>query len=132
MKKGKRAFRAPDGTVWGLDVRARGASNAMVVFHHPDPSTSRLNRYAWYLSRSPEARDVRNRLDPAEVLRAITDEQLAMLFRRSMPVSTSVPGPGLAVESADRGIEDLSQDGLGPEGLGGALRREIPNGRSKP
>ena len=57
MKKGKRTFRAPDGTTWGLDVRARGASNAMVVFRHPDPRTSRLNRYAWFLSHSPEARD---------------------------------------------------------------------------
>ena len=121
MKKGKRTFRGPDGTTWGLDVRARGASNAMVVFRHPDPRTSRLNRYAWYLSDSPEARDVRNRVSTNEVFDALSDDELARLFRRSMPVSTPLPGPGLAVESADRGVEDLSEEGLGPEGLGALL-----------
>ena len=132
MKKGKRTYRSPDGTLWGLDVRARGASNAMVVFQHPNPSSSRLHRYAWYLSHAPEARDVRHRVEPAEVLRAISDEQLAMLFRRSMPVSTPVPGPAFAVQSADRGLEDLNEEGLGPEGLGPSLQRSVPSDGYKP
>ena len=91
MKKGKRTFRAPDGTVWGLQIRARGASNAMVVFIHPDPSTSGRNRYGWYLAQGPEARDVRSRLEPEQVLDALSDAQIAALFKRSMPVSTRVP-----------------------------------------
>ena len=131
MKQGKRTYRSPDGTLWALDVRARGASNAMIVFRHPDPSTSRLHRYAWFLSHAPEARDVRHRVEPAEVLDAIDDEQLAQLFRRSMPVSTPVPGPSLAVESADRGLEDLGEEGLGPEGLGALLGAANPNGASR-
>lgn len=131
MKKGKRTFRAPDGTTWGLDVRARGASNAMVVFRHPDPSTSRLNRYAWYLSHAPGARDVRHRVSPAEVLDALSDDDLAQLFRRSLPVSTPVPAPALAVESADRGLEDLGEEGLGPQGLGALLGGASGDGVSR-
>jgi hypothetical protein len=91
MKKGPRVFRAQDGTPWRVDVRAPGASNAMLVFVHPDPTTSGRNRYAWYLAQGPEARDVRSRLEPKQVLDALSDEQIAALFRRSMPVSAKVP-----------------------------------------
>ena len=91
MKKRKRTFRSPDGTDWLLEVRSPGASNAMVVFHYPDSSSSGRNRYAWFLWRGPEARDVTARLDKREVLDALTDGEVARLFRRSMPISTAVP-----------------------------------------
>ena len=97
MKKRTRTFRGADGTVWGLEVRSPGASNAMLVFHHPDGGSSRLNRYAWVLVDGPEARDVTQRLDKAKVLDSLGDDRLALLFRRSMPISTPVPGRSLAV-----------------------------------
>lgn len=91
MKKSPRTFRGPDGTEWKIAVRSRGASNAMVVFNHPDSRTSRLDRYAWYLWHGPEARDVTARIGEREVLDALTDRDVARLFRRSMPISTTVP-----------------------------------------
>lgn len=87
----RRAFTAPDGTVWGMEVRWPGASNAMVVFHHPDVSTSGLNRYAWWLSDGAQARDVTARMSAPDVLAALTDEQVRTLFRKSMPISSPVP-----------------------------------------
>lgn len=87
----KRSFVAPDGVRWGVDARAPGSSNLMVVFHHPDARTSRRNRYAWHAWSGEEARDVTARLEPKRVLERLTDEQLATLFRRSMPVSVAVP-----------------------------------------
>ncbi len=89
----KRSYVAPDGARWGVEVRAPGSSNVMVVFHHPDARTSRLNRYAWHEWAGAEARDVTARLKPRKVLESLTDDDLAMLFRRSMPVSTPVPQP---------------------------------------
>ena len=82
---------APDGVRWRVEVRAPGASNAMLVFHHPDGRTSRLNRYAWYTWPGEESRNVTARLTPKQVLERLTDAELAMLFRRSMPISTPVP-----------------------------------------
>lgn len=84
-------FRSPDGTVWGVDVRAPSFSNAMVVFLHPDTSTSRRNRYNWYVNKGQEARNVTARLTPKQVLESLTDRDLALLFRRSMPISSQVP-----------------------------------------
>lgn len=89
--KGVRPFRAPDGRTWGVEVRAPGSSNAMVVFHHPDTASSRRNRYAWWLSHGPEARDVTSRLTPKTVLDALNDRELQRLFRRSMPIESGVP-----------------------------------------
>ena len=88
-----RTFDAPDGVQWRVSVRAPGSSNVMVVFHYPDGRSSRLNRYAWYLWHGPEARDVTARLGRKQVLDHLTDDDLARLFRRSMPVSTAVPVP---------------------------------------
>ena len=82
-----KVFRSPDGTDWRIEVRSPGSSNACVVFHHP--TGGRGNRYGWYLAQGPEARSVTGRLDPKRVLESITDRQLAMLFRRSMPVETT-------------------------------------------
>ena len=96
MKKTPKLFRGPDGTPWRVEVRAPSSSNAMIVFHYPDAASSRLNRYAWLQSNGPGARDVTSRLDKQSVLQALTDETLALLFRRSMPISTSMPGPNLA------------------------------------
>ena len=65
----------------------------MVVFVHPDPGSSGLNRYAWYLSNGAEARNVTGRLSPEAVLESLTDRDLARLFRRSMPISNGYPQP---------------------------------------
>ena len=83
-------FRAPDGGQWTVEVRAPGSSNAMVVFLHADP-TSRQDRYAWYLSTGPEARNVTGRLSAATVLKALDEGALRRLFRKSMPVDSRVP-----------------------------------------
>jgi hypothetical protein len=92
MARSTRTFTGPDGTVWGVLVRNPGSSNAIVVFRHPSSGSSRRDRYAWYITRGPEARSVTSRLDPDAVLAAIDDRDLARLFRRSMPVSTGRTG----------------------------------------
>ena len=63
------------------------ASNAMVVFHHPNGDSSRLNRYAWHQWRGPEARSVTSRVTKDAVMKTLSGEVLAQLFRRSMPIS---------------------------------------------
>lgn len=83
-----RAYRSPDGTQWGVEARAPGASNIMVVFHHPDTSTSRLNRYAWINWTGMESRDVAARLEEKDALDALSDAEVARLFRRSMPIAS--------------------------------------------
>jgi len=82
-----KTFRAVDGVVWKVDVTLPGASNAMVVFRHPDGATSRLDRYNWYLSSGPEARNVTARLSTQAVLASLDDAAIARLFQRSMAVS---------------------------------------------
>ena len=82
---------APDGVRWRVEVRMPGASNAMLVFHHPSGRTSRLNRYAWYLWSGTEARDVTARVTAKQVLERVDDDELQRLLRRSMPISTPVP-----------------------------------------
>ena len=82
-----RLFKAPGGTHWGVEVSNPGASNALVNFHHPIGRTAGLDRYAWYISRGPEAKSVTATLSPKDVLDSISDEEMAKLFRRSMPVS---------------------------------------------
>ncbi|HEY0970680.1 MAG TPA: hypothetical protein VGE02_06880 [Gemmatimonadales bacterium] len=88
-----REYVAPDGVRWMVEVRTPGTSNATVVFHHPDDATSRLNRYAWYISRGEQALNVRARLEPDKVLGSMSDADIAMLFRRSMPVHTETTTP---------------------------------------
>jgi hypothetical protein len=90
-----RAFIAPDGVAWGVEVQSPGASNAMVVFHHPNGETARLDRYNWYNSHAPESHSVTARLDPALVEQALTDRDLARLFRRSMPIDAKSAGVSL-------------------------------------
>jgi hypothetical protein len=88
-----RSFNGPDGTVWRVEVKSPGSSNAMVVFRHPDGRTTRFDRYAWYISRGAEVHDVTARLDRKSVLDSLGDADVARLFRRSMPVSTDRPLP---------------------------------------
>src|SRR5882762_7050021 len=82
-----REFRGPDGTRWGVEVKVPGSSNAMVVFHHPGGGTARLDRYAWHQWRGPEARSVTGSLRKEAVMKALNPAALALLFRRSMPIS---------------------------------------------
>ncbi len=86
----RRAFRGPDGTMWTVEVRAPGASNAMVVFLHPD-ATSRQDRYNWFLATGPEASDPTARLSSAAVLKSLDDRALLRLYRKSMRVDSHVP-----------------------------------------
>jgi hypothetical protein len=80
-------YRSTDGTVWRVKISNVGASNAIVLFQHPDGKTTRKDRYNWYISKGPEAKSVTSRLDPKKVADALTGEDVELLFRRSMPVS---------------------------------------------
>ena len=82
-----RTFTSPDGVVWGVDVTLPGASNAMVLFRHPNGRSARLDRYNWFLSSGPESRSVTAQLSPAKVLESLSDQDVARLYRRSMAVS---------------------------------------------
>ncbi len=86
-----RAHRSPDGLAWTVDARAPGASNVMIVFLHPDRSTMARDRYAWWVSAGPEARDVTARLGAAAVLASLSEAQLTELFQRSMPIAINRP-----------------------------------------
>ncbi len=90
-KPARRTYRAPDGVVWGVEIDLPGSSNAMILFRHPDGRHTRLDRYNWVISNGPEARSVTTRLDPVRVLEGLDDAEIAMLFRRSMPISAGVP-----------------------------------------
>ena len=96
-KDDMRSFTGADGTSWGVEVRMPTASNAMVVFRHPDGDTSGLNRYAWHQWHGPEARSVTSRISADAVMKTLSDDVLSLLFRRSMPVSAgSSPLSGVA------------------------------------
>jgi len=81
-----RTYRASDGTHWGVDVQLPGASNALIVFHHPDGHTARKDRYAWFNWSGPEASKVNGSVDIDTVRRALNDENVRELFTRSMLV----------------------------------------------
>jgi hypothetical protein len=59
----------------------------MIVFHHPGGKTARFDRYAWDIWTGPESRSVTSRVSAEKVMQSMTDEKLALLFRRSMLVS---------------------------------------------
>jgi hypothetical protein len=84
-----RVFQSPDGIRWGVEVQNPGASNAMVVFHHPNGRTARLDRYAWVQVGGPQAQNVTGRVDPDAVLASLSDRDLARLFRRSMRIAAA-------------------------------------------
>ena len=95
-----RSFTSPDGTQWRVEARAPGASNIMVVFRHPDASTSRLDRYAWINWKGAESRDVAARLEEKSALETLGDAEIARLFRRSMPIASAAQrGQNPAVQS---------------------------------
>jgi hypothetical protein len=87
MANERRLYKGPDGIEWIVDVRMPTASNAMVVFRHPDGDSSGLDRYSWHQWHGPEARSVTSRITPGTVLKVLSDDVLGLLFRRSMPVS---------------------------------------------
>ena len=87
MRRPMRTFESPDGVRWAVEVRSPGARNALVVFRHPTGEPARLDRYAWYNASRPKRVD--DRLDPTDVLGALTDAQLSQLFRRSMLISAA-------------------------------------------
>jgi hypothetical protein len=87
MSDKTRSYTSPDGTHWTVQVMLPGATNAMIVFEHPDVGTSRRDRYNWVNIAGPGARNVTSRADATAVLRELTDAQIALLFRRSMPIS---------------------------------------------
>ena len=89
-KKQKRFFQSVDGTNWSVEVRSPSSSSAMVVFAYPGARTSRLDRYAWYQWSGPEASAVNSSLIPQMVLDRLSDQDLKLLFRRSMPIYTTV------------------------------------------
>lgn len=95
-----RTFQAADGLRWGVEVMLPGASHAMVVFRHPNGRTSRLDRYAWRNIEAPEARDVTARLDADEVGKQLTDDDLALHFRRSMRIAAADDPLGVPVTHA--------------------------------
>src|ERR1043166_4805402 len=97
MARQIKPFRGPDGTNWGVEVQVPGASNAMIVFHHPGGRTARLDRYAWFIWNGPEARSVTSHIVGEKVFSALTPEKLAVLFRKSMPVSTEIPALDTAI-----------------------------------
>ena len=86
-----KTYRSPDGTWWGVSVKSPSHSSAMVLFAHPDGTTSRRDRYAWFNASTAEASDPRARQNPVTVLTSLDDRALAKLFRRSMPVDTERP-----------------------------------------
>ena len=86
-----KTYTSADGTIWNVMVRLPGSSNAMVTFRHPDGRSSRLDRYNWFISQGPESRSVTSRLTPDKVLEHLNAQEIAALFRRSMPVSRPDP-----------------------------------------
>jgi hypothetical protein len=82
-----REYRSPDGLTWKVLVQLPSHSGAMLVYQHPDGQSSRLDRYAWI--NSEKTTDPRERLASKSVLDALTDADLARLFRRSMMVSAN-------------------------------------------
>ena len=97
MARKIRPFRGPDGTNWGVEVKVPGASNAMIVFHHPGGGTARLDRYPWEIWDGPESRSVTSRVAPEKIMQSLTDSDLQLLLRRSMPISGTVPSMTRAV-----------------------------------
>ena len=86
-----KTYTSADGTIWNVMVQSPGSSNAMVTFRHPDGRSSRLDRYNWFISQDPESRSVTSRLTPDKVLEDLDAQEIAALFRRSMPVSRPDP-----------------------------------------
>ena len=94
-----KTWRSPDGINWVVDVDLAGSSNAMVIFRHPGDTNGRLDRYNWFISNGPEARSVTSRLSKKVVLDALSDVDIAKLYRRSMKISR--PDPLLPAQASN-------------------------------
>ena len=97
-----KAFTSPDGIQWGVEARAPGASNVMVVFHYPDKTSAGRNRYAWLNWDGPEARNVTARLDSKKIVEGLDEDHLALLFRRSTSVNAAAGLPRPTLPGAAR------------------------------
>ncbi len=82
-----KTYKGTDGTEWKVSIQSAGSSNAMIVFRHPDGTTSRLDRYNWVITNGPEARSVTSHLDPERVLDSLDASRISRLFQRSMRIS---------------------------------------------
>jgi hypothetical protein len=102
MADDARVYEGPDGTKWAVEVRMPTASNAMIVFHNPLGTSSGLDRYAWYQWHGPEARSVTSRVSPDSVMKVLTDDAIALLFRRSMRITPGDTPLSLAPNTASR------------------------------
>jgi len=83
-------YRSNDGTGWNVSVQLPSHSSAIVLFADPSGNSHR-DRYAILNGRGPQVNDPRGRLDPGAVLAGLTDRELALLYRRSIPVQTDRP-----------------------------------------
>ena len=84
-----REYRSPDGLNWKVLVKLPSHSSAMLIFEHPDGRSSAGDRYAWLNVSGATALNPRERLSAKPLLDALTDADLARLFRRSMHVSAN-------------------------------------------
>ena len=82
-----REFRSADGLTWGVVVKLPSHSSAMLLFQHPDRRSSAGDRYAWINAPLKETSDPRAQLSVKALTDALSDSEVARLFRRSMPVS---------------------------------------------
>jgi hypothetical protein len=96
-RKFERTFADLEGRNWRVEVKLAGSSNAMVVFRLTGAPNARQDRYAWFNSDSAEARSVTSHLDASDILRALTDDTLALLFRKSMLIAAASDPLGVPV-----------------------------------
>lgn len=94
-----RAYRSPDGVEWTLEVELPGTTSALVLFRHPDGRSARQDRYNWYQAQPDQIPGGGHRVRPADVLASLTDAQIAMLYRRSMRVSSADDPRGIPVSA---------------------------------
>src|SRR5579872_3866413 len=95
--KFERTFTDLEARTWRVEVKLAGSSNAMVVFQLAGAPNSRRDRYAWFNSDSAEARSVTSHLVASDILRALTDDSLALLFRKSMLIAAASNPLGVPV-----------------------------------
>jgi len=96
-RKFERTFTDVEARSWRVEIRLAGSSNAMVLFRKIGAANSREDRYAWFNSDSPEARSVTSHLDASDILRGLTDDQVALLYRKSMLIAAASNPLGIPV-----------------------------------
>ncbi|HEX9564948.1 MAG TPA: hypothetical protein VF981_13285 [Gemmatimonadaceae bacterium] len=82
-----RAFQAPSGATWNVDVKLPSHSGAMLVFQHAGGQSMAGDRYAWINAGAAIVSDPRERLSATSLLESMSQAEIARLFRRSMAVS---------------------------------------------